>query len=911
MQLHHLPWIRVVRSPFRNHLALLGGNPANAGTIALDTAGDVFFTDTNQLMELPKTATGYGPQVTLPAAGSQLAAADGAGDVFLAESGSVLELQTHSVNFEGVNACGPGQTTPPPCSETLTFNFTVNAGVTLGTPKVLTGGAPGLDFTLASGSSCTGAIAAGSSCIVNVTFTPLAVGVKTGAVEITDSGGNVLATTMILGAGLPVATGSPVAQVPQTSLEFGALTFDSAETLPLTINNIGQGVLIVAPSINGQSYTITGSTCGLGITGGNSCTLEVQFSPVSVGAHNNILTVQTNEPSSIAIDLEGVANGVDTTTKALQFGTIPFGITEVLPLTFTNTTTSGTVMLGAVPTSPSYKILNTPQNTCQSGVPAGQSCTLPVQFSPAVVGAHDDFLNLTPSADAPYSFVRLDGFASGVGTELATPLNFGTIPDGTTAVLPLTITNFGVAGTITIGTAINGNSFEVLTTADNTCVAGITAGQSCVLPVQFSPMSVGAHNEQLTLAPSGGAAASIVHLDGIASGVPLGQIVTFVGAQTDFGDVIPSSVAVDGAGDVFTTDFLSEIGFGNVNILLEFPRTATGYGPLTGVFGPGIVLPVNCPGALATDGEGDLFAEACGNTVVELPRTANGFGTQTTVVSVSGALPAMAADGPGDLFLLLGTDVVEVPKTATGYGPQTTLPASGLAFPSGIALDGAGNLFIADSGDNQVLELPRTAMGYGPQTTAVSGLMGPGGIAVDGTDDIFVVENGTVVKLPWTATGYGPPLTILPPGGIIYPVGLAADSAGDVFVSEGNNMYFPGDGPMVEIQTRSVNFYSANVCAPGQTTPAPCSATLTLNFNVNVDVTLGTPNVLTGGAPNLDFTLASGNTCTGAIVGGISCTVNVTFTPLAAGIRNGDVEITDGAGKVLTTVPISGTGIAN
>ena len=74
-------------------------------------------------------------------------------------------------------------------------------------------------------------------------------------------------------------------------------------------------------------------------------------------------------------------------------------------------------------------------------------------------------------------------------------------------------------------------------------------------------------------------------------------------------------------------------------------------------------------------------------------------------------------------------------------------------------------------------------------------------------------------------------------------------------------------------------------------------------------MTLGTPKVLTGGAPNLDFTLASGSSCTGALSAGATCTVNVTFAPLAGGIRNGSVEITDGSGNVLTTTEIYGFGL--
>ncbi len=208
--------------------------------------------------------------------------------------------------------------------------------------------------------------------------------------------------------------------------------------------------------------------------------------------------------------------GVDAETSSLQFGTIPFGSTEVLPLTIANVWVPGTVTVGTAINGPSYKILTTSQNTCQAGISAGQTCTLPVEFSPATVGGHGDTLTLTPSAVVAASTVSLHGTASGVGAELRV-LQFGTIAFGTTEVLPLTITNVGVPGTVTFSTEINGPSYKILTNAQNTCQAGITAEQSCILPVEFVPATVGAHDHILTLTPSGGAAASSVSLIGVAS----------------------------------------------------------------------------------------------------------------------------------------------------------------------------------------------------------------------------------------------------------------------------------------------------------------------------------------------------------------------------------------------------------
>ena len=104
----------------------------------------------------------------------------------------------------------------------------------------------------------------------------------------------------------------------------------------------------------------------------------------------------------------------------------------------------------------------------------------------------------------------------------------------------------------------------------------------------------------------------------------------------------------------------------------------------------------------------------------------------------------------------------------------------------------------------------------------------------------------------------------------------------------------------------SVNFGNVNLCPSGASTPAPCSATLTLTYHVTASGTLATPKVLTQGSPNLDFTLASGGTCTGNVTGGGLCTVNVTFTPQYPGQRNGAVQIVGKNEKVLATTLIYG-----
>jgi len=165
-------------------------------------------------------------------------------------------------------------------------------------------------------------------------------------------------------------------------------------------------------------------------------------------------------------------------------------------------------------------------------------------------------------------------------------------------------------------------------------------------------------------------------------------------------------------------------------------------------------------------------------------------GTQQAVLSFSGLNDpvAVAIDGAGDVFLADSGNnrIVELPNTSMGYGSQTILPFSGLDVPSSVALDSEGNVFVADHDNSRVVELPKTSTGYGPQTTLpANGLVHPRGVVLDSSGDVFIADtdNDRVVELAKTGTGYGPQATLTT--GLTHPNAIALDSAGDVFISQG------------------------------------------------------------------------------------------------------------------------------
>jgi hypothetical protein len=191
-----------------------------------------------------------------------------------------------------------------------------------------------------------------------------------------------------------------------------------------------------------------------------------------------------------------------------------------------------------------------------------------------------------------------------------------------------------------------------------------------------------------------------------------------------------------------------------------------------------------------------------GSGVGELPRRGAGYGPQITLPAgppidrfTSNYPEGLAVDSAGDLFIAYASTkrannlVLELPRTTTGYGPQTTLPFSGLNSPSGVGVDSAGDVFVADvSYDTfdfcRVLELPRTTTGYGPQSMLPFSDLGSSlnGIAADNAGDVFVIESGRSDVVELHTVIPAAPVFSLPPGvytgpqtvSITYPVAGAA-----------------------------------------------------------------------------------------------------------------------------------------
>ena len=70
----------------------------------------------------------------------------------------------------------------------------------------------------------------------------------------------------------------------------------------------------------------------------------------------------------------------------------------------------------------------------------------------------------------------------------------------------------------------------------------------------------------------------------------------------------------------------------------------------------------------------------------------------------------------------------------------TTLVASGLSSPSGVAVDGAGNVYIADTGNNAIEQWMVASNTL--NTLVATGLFSPSGVAVDGAGNVYICDRG-------------------------------------------------------------------------------------------------------------------------------------------------------------------------
>jgi len=669
----------------------------------------------------------------------------------------------------------------------------------------------------------------GKSCVIGVLFTPTTSGTLAGMLTLADNNLNGTGTSQQIAL-------SGVTPPPAPVINSGPANPSSAATATFTFSDAQAGVTFLCGMDGNYSLCSSGITYPGLLNGAHTFVVEAAdskgyASPDTV--YNWTLSVAPPPDPTIT---SGPTNPTVATAAAFTFSDTRAGVTFQCSLD-----------------SATYGV-------CSSGI---SYASLALGAHSFAVEAKDSGGNL--SAPATWSWTISTVLAPPVGTAE----DFGSVSIGqTSAKVSLTFT---LTSAVTLGSpaalTMGATGLDFATASTGTCASGASFGanSTCTVDVTFSPKFPGLRMGSLLLPDNAGNPIATVNLRGKGLG-PQVSFLPYTLSTLGSGFVDASGLALDGRGNLFVSD---EIGEAIKEIPVGCNSTPC----------EKVVASTLMPANVAVDAGGNLwYYPSFGYGITGL-LASSGYTTATYRNGFNNMLYnglPVAVDADGDVFALLSSVLEDVAST----GAQRMSPA--IFSGGGLAVDGSGNIFVADTTANAIMEIPGVDSNIGAISLA-SGFNAPNGVAVDGNGNIFVADTGNnAVKEILAAGGYTTVLTI---ASGVTANGIALDANGNIYLANGSVQKLDmADAP-------GLNF--ASVTLPGLTDTKDGALTFTVRNNGNM------PMNLAGIAPSsADFTLdSSSTTCTTSTVlaPNSSCVVGVLFTPSAAsaGTIVGTINLTD------------------
>jgi glucose/arabinose dehydrogenase len=293
----------------------------------------------------------------------------------------------------------------------------------------------------------------------------------------------------------------------------------------------------------------------------------------------------------------------------------------------------------------------------------------------------------------------------------------------------------------------------------------------------------------------------------------------------------PMGLALDSSGNLYVSDSTSNIlqkvtVAGSVSLLAGASGTA---GATDGTAGAALF---SQPGGLVLLGSGFIFVSDTANSTIRrvaadggvttfagsstIRGNTNGNGSSATFSNPMG----IAADSSGNLYVAdAGNHTV---RRITSAGAVTTfaggagvlgsndgsVSAARFNRPGGVAIDAAGNVYVADTTNNTIR---RISSGTVTTFAGVAGISGatdgtganalfnqPAAVAIDASGNIYVTDTGNSTIRKITSAGVVTTLAGLPTvaglqdgsggrGWFNQPKGLAVDTAGNIYVADTGN----------------------------------------------------------------------------------------------------------------------------
>jgi len=565
-------------------------------------------------------------------------------------------------------------------------------------------------------------------------------------------------------------------------------------------------------------------------------------------------------------------------------------------------------------------------------------------------------------AQYPEQFISTNGIAPAGSVSFPATATGGS----TTQTVQFTTVYTVMINSITVPQSVGGKQEFAVGTVSGCVLDGVTnnpSGSICKVSVTFTPAYAGVRSQPLvvdlsaTFGDAPGTDYAVIGLSGtglapLAVAAPGTATLLQAGLATpSYQYLFASGMAVDGAGNAYTAIPLS-------GTVVEINKDTAAVSTVLGS--------LSSPQAVAVDPVGTVFI-AYANVVIKV-RSQDGSNVVVSEEDGYGGNYGFSGDGgpaylaslespqglaidpAGNLFVAdTGNQRIrrvdantQIITTYAGggsvFGDGSAATSATLSSPAGLATDSAGNLYIADSGNNRIRKITASTgvittvagngtagyTGDGGQATAAE-LSGPLAVSLDAAGNLYITDsgNGVVRKVDsatntiYTVAGGGK-TTLTNPGqalgatGTFFarPSGVAIDPLGSLFVSSSANSQIfkiaPTAGAIVFPSQTLVNvpdtvddpeeFYLSNDGTQPFSVSVPSSGTnpaLTNGFSV--DNASACQPLLPGATP---LALAAGSTCA----------YGLDFTPPTTGAVTGTLTVTDTAPTATQTMSLSGTG---
>ncbi|CAN5741781.1 hypothetical protein BH10ACI4_BH10ACI4_00270 [soil metagenome] len=711
------------------------------------------------------------------------------------------------------------------------------------------------DFMVSStptgGAPCTGTLAMNASCFIQIVFSPKSTpGQQTGTLTLAASAGTVSANL------IGYASVDPGVALNPTAVVFHNLPGPTSTTQTVTVTNTGDTTLqIAAPTVTTSSFLATSSCTTLAPAA--TCTVTVIFTP-SDAAVTDTLTLpvtSTTGTTNYSIPLTGAYTTAEAGLQILpaqaDFGPNP---TSTLGLTrqFTiNNLTAKSVSLDVI-LPRHFALVGAPCN----GLVANASCNFSVAFIPLTNGQITGTLTAQAKPADGSATTNAIGYLQGYGTSTNTltitgplspgnVLNFGQVASGQPLSKTLTLTNKGTGTTSTL--TIRRITSRWLFLSTSTCGTTLPQNQSCTVTIAYSPLNqlaVGSNSSIAT--PDAGTL--VIESDAASSS----DVIALAGVAA------PSLVAVP-------TNTVPLVAFTASRNSLTFPSTVLGTTSTprtitlsnTGTATLHVLSLATTPDFSFTSTCATLLPGSACDLVVS-------FTPQATGQRISALQIHSDSSSSLDFISLLGTaapSLLTLTPTTLDFG--TILLGATATLP----------LKINNTGDT-----PATI-----QTLAVSGdyTLGSGTCPAAGTD--LAASTSCTIPITFTPTRIGnrPAIFTLTPAGSTVP--LAAALAG------------VGSQAALQLSTLTLDFGSIVL-----NTSATLTATLTNIGNAPL-------NAINITLPAGDFAITTPCLAT-TLLPEASCTLAITFTPTAIGIRTTTLTVSSSAPTSPDRIVLTGTG---